>query len=260
MRLPIYQIDAFTDRVFSGNPAAVCPLDHWLDDAVMQAIAAENNCSETAFYVKEGEYYALRWFTPEAEVDLCGHATLGAAFVLFEMLGYADPCVVFETRSGRLFVERDADGRLSMDFPAWIAKPFSVTERIVDALGARPAEMLATRDFLAVFEDEDTVRGLTPDMRKVAGLDCMGLIATAPGREYDFVSRFFAPKVGIAEDPVTGSAHCTLTPYWSKRLGRHRLRAWQASARGGEVVCEHQGERVRIAGHAVCYLQGTIAI
>ena len=260
MELDFYQIDAFASKIFGGNPAGVVPLYEWLSDGLMQSIAAENNLSETAFFVNKGEYFDLRWFTPTTEVDLCGHATLAAAWVLFEILGYPDDCVVFETQSGRLFVDREADGLLSMDFPAWEAKPFQVTERVTKALGAKPAELYLSRDLMAVFEDEVTVRDLAPDLARVAELDGMALIVTAPGGDYDFVSRVFAPSVGIPEDPVTGSAHCTLVPYWAARLGKQKLSAYQASARGGELFCREEGERVCIAGRASCYLTGSLIL
>ena len=259
MELELFQVDAFADRVFSGNPAAVVPLRKWLPDATLQAIASENNLAETAFYLKKGEYYELRWFTPETEVDLCGHATLATAHVLFEHKKYPDACIVFETQSGRLFVEREG-GLLSMDFPAWEPKPFPVPERVVRGLGAKPREMWATRDYLAVFDSEEEVRALRPDMGLLAELETICVICTAPGGDYDFISRSFAPGVGIPEDPVTGSSHCTLAPYWSRRLGKKTLTAFQASSRGGELFCEAMGDRVKIAGHAVCYLKGAIRL
>ncbi|MEF2146068.1 MAG: PhzF family phenazine biosynthesis protein [Desulfovibrionaceae bacterium] len=258
MQLDLYQVDAFSAEIFGGNPAAVVPLYEWPSDDLMQKIASENGLSETAFFVKKGEYYELRWFTPCGEVDLCGHATLATAYVLFELLGYPDDCVVFSTKSGRLFVDREEKSYLSMDLPAWTCKPFQVTERVVRALGARPSELFFTRDFIAVFEDEDTVRSLKPDMVLVAQLDGLCLIATAPGKDYDFVSRVFVPAMGIPEDPVTGSAHCSLVPFWSKRLGKEDLRAYQASERGGELLCRNLGERVKIAGKAALYLKGKI--
>ncbi|MBU1247562.1 MAG: PhzF family phenazine biosynthesis protein [Proteobacteria bacterium] len=258
MKLDIFQIDAFASSIFSGNPAAVIPLYEWLSDETLQHIATENGLSETAFFVRKQEYYELRWFTPACEVDLCGHATLAAAFVLFEFLDAPDDCVVFDTKSGRLFVDNDG-GLLSMDFPSWKPKPFQVTERVVQALGARPLELYSSRDFLAVFEHPEQVMALKPDMGKVADLDGLALIATAPGEgDYDFISRCFVPAAGIPEDPVTGSAHCTLVPFWAERLGKKTLTAFQASARGGELFCEDLGDRVKIAGHAVCYMVGTI--
>lgn len=260
MELDIYQVDAFADGVFSGNPAAVIPLYEWLSDELMQNIAMENNLSETAFFVKRGEYFELRWFTPESEVDLCGHATLASAHVIAEHLDYTDPAVVFETKSGRLFVDRE-DDLYSMDFPAWGLREIQVTERVSKALGARPTELfMGERDMMAVFENEEDVRNLKPDHRLVSRLDGMCMICTAPGLDYDFVSRTFVPEHGIPEDPVTGSAHCTLVPFWADRLGKDTLLAYQASARGGSLDCQHMGDRVKIAGKAVTYMKGTITL
>ncbi len=259
MKISIYQVDAFTSRLFAGNPAAVCPLEEWLDDSTMQSIAAENNLSETAFFVPRGDRYELRWMTPETEVDLCGHATLATAYVIFNHLAPARDAVSFDTQSGELIVRRDGS-RLAMDFPARPAAPVHPHERLVDALGTQPDQVLASRDYLVVFRDEELVRTLQPDMDLVAGLDRFAVIATAPGRDCDFVSRFFAPAQGVPEDPVTGSAHCTLVPYWSKRLRKTQLHARQVSARGGELYCEDQGERVRIAGNAVLFFKGEIEL
>lgn len=260
MKLPLYQVDAFAERRFEGNPAAVCPLEHWLDDALMQSIATENNLSETAFLVPQGNAYALRWFTPAVEVDLCGHATLAAAHVLLQHLG-RDPAqpLVFHTRSGPLTVTASGD-RLLMDFPARPAQPCEAPGDLVAGLGRRPREVLRGDDYLAVFDDAGDVLALRPDLSALMRLDGRGVIATAPGDRHDFVSRFFAPKAGVPEDPVTGSAHCTLTPYWAARLGRTRLRARQVSARGGDVDCEFCGDRVRIAGRAVTVIEGTLEI
>lgn len=260
MELDIYQVDAFADGVFSGNPAAVIPLYEWLSDDLMQKIAEENNLSETAFFVKKGEYFDLRWFTPESEVDLCGHATLASAHVICNHLDYDDPAVVFETRSGRLFVDREGES-YSMDFPAWTVREIQVTERVSKALGVRPAELyMGERDMMAVFENENDVRTMTPDFRLVSQLDGLCMICTAPGLEYDFVSRTFVPEQGIPEDPVTGSAHCTLVPFWADRLGKTALNAYQASRRGGVLTCQHLGARVKIAGKAVTYMTGTIEL
>jgi PhzF family phenazine biosynthesis protein len=259
MKIPLYQIDAFADRVFAGNPAAVCPLEQWLPEDVMQSIAAENNLSETAFFVGGSGRYALRWFTPQSEIDLCGHATLASAFLVFRTLEPGLSEVRFETRSGTLRVQRDGD-LLALDFPARPAAPCDAPAGLVEALGAAPRELYKARDHLAVFESEEQVRSLRPDFERLKAVDCFALIATAPGREADFVSRFFAPRLGIAEDPVTGSAHCTLIPYWARRLGKPRLRALQLSARGGELFCEERGDRVRMAGHAAAYLEGTLTI
>lgn len=259
MRLPIYQIDGFASRVFAGNPAAICPLDSWLPDAVMQLIAAENNLSETAFFVRKGDDYDLRWFTPAVEVDLCGHATLASAHLVLTTLSPGRDRVIFYTRSGPLTVSRSGD-RLAMDFPARPPETCAVPAGMTAALGAKPSEVLAARDYLAVFDTEAQVRALAPDMAAVAALDRFAVIATAPGKDVDFVSRFFAPGRGVPEDPVTGSAHCTLIPYWSKRLGKKELSARQVSTRGGELYCVDRGERVTIAGHAVLYLEGTIQV
>lgn len=259
MRIPLYQIDAFTGRVFSGNPAAVCPLESWLPDATLQAIAAENNLSETAYFVGRGGDYELRWFTPLVEVDLCGHATLASAHVVFTAIDPSLREVRFSSKSGPLRVTRDGD-LLCLDFPSRPPEPREVTPALADALGRRPRELWAARDWMAVFDSEEEVRSLRPDMSRVAALECFALIVTAPGGRSDFVSRFFAPAQGIAEDPVTGSSHCTLVPHWAKRLGKSRLHALQVSARGGELFCEDLGERVSIAGRAVKFLEGTIEI
>lgn len=258
MRLRLYQVDAFTGRVFRGNPAAVCPLERWLADSEMQAIAAENNLSETAFFVPEAGDYALRWFTPTTEVELCGHATLASAYVVFRHLEPARTVVTFRSRSGPLAVAREGEG-LAMDFPALPPAPVEPPAPLVEGLGRAPEAVLAGMDYLAVFGSADAVASLTPDPAALSRLDRRGVIATAPGRDCDFVSRFFAPKAGIVEDPVTGSAHCLLVPYWSKRLGKSRLVAHQISARGGEIDCENRGARVKLVGRAVQYLEGTIA-
>lgn len=259
MEIPLYQIDAFTGRVFGGNPAAVCPLRTWLPDETMQAIAAENNLSETAFFVPEGEDFDLRWFTPATEVDLCGHATLAAGALLLSKLAPSRSAVRFHTASGVLEVVKDGEW-FAMDFPAWEAKP-AKSAAVAEALGAAPVEVLSNqRDYLAVFEREADIRALAPDFDKLGKLDRAGMIVSAPGDEVDFVSRFFAPAMGICEDPVTGSAHCALTPYWSKRLNKASLNARQISARGGELICELRGERVVIRGRAAFYLEGSIRI
>jgi PhzF family phenazine biosynthesis protein len=259
MRLKQYQVDAFASRVFEGNPAAVCPLEHWLEDEVLQAIAEENHLSETAFFRPEGTGFRLRWFTPLAEVDLCGHATLASAHVLFELLGYAEPRICFATRSGELKVERRGD-LLAMDFPARPPAPCRAPEGLLEALGAEPREVLAADDYVVVFESESAVRALQPDMAKLQKLDLRGVCVTAQGRDVDFVSRFFAPRVGVPEDPVTGSAHCALAPYWAERLGRDTLHARQVSRRGGEVICQLNGRRVTLLGRAVTFMEGEIRI
>jgi PhzF family phenazine biosynthesis protein len=254
---PLYQVDAFTDRRFSGNPAAVVPLPAWLPDATLQAIAAENNLSETAYLVRKGEGFGLRWFTPTVEVDLCGHATLASAFVLLDQGLVNGPQVVFETRSGVLKVERRGE-LLAMDFPAWPSSPSAPIPSLARALGVEPRQVLASRYLLVVLDDRRAVEDLRPDLDAIASLDASAVIVTAPGDDCDFVSRFFAPKAGVPEDPVTGSAHCTLTPYWAARLGKKALHARQVSRRGGEIFCEDHGERVIIAGRAVLYLEGKI--
>jgi PhzF family phenazine biosynthesis protein len=259
MRLRQYQVDAFANRVFEGNPAAVCPLEQWPEDTVLQAIAEENQLSETAFFGPEGRGFRLRWFTPLAEVDLCGHATLASAHVLFEILGHPEPSIRFATRSGELTVERRGD-RLAMDFPARPPAPCAAPPALLGALGAEPLEVLAADDYIAVFGSESAVRALEPDMAKLRGLELRGVCVTARGRDVDFVSRFFAPRVGVPEDPVTGSAHCELAPYWAARLGRNSLRARQVSRRGGEVGCELNGARVTLLGRAVTFMEGEIRI
>ena len=259
LRIPFYQVDAFTSRLFGGNPAGVCLLESWLPAEVMQAVAAENNLSETAFLVKEGDGWGLRWFTPEVEVDLCGHATLASGFVLLKVLRSAAGTVRFSTQSGPLAVNEEGD-LLSMDFPSRPGEPCQAPPSLPEGLGIAAAEVRRSRDYLVVVESEEQVRALRPDMGRLAGLDALGVIVTAPGRACDFVSRFFAPGAGVPEDPVTGSAHCTLVPYWSHRLGKKRLHALQVSARGGELFCEDRGDRVSIAGTAALYLQGHILL
>ena len=259
MKLRQFQVDAFAGRRFEGNPAAVCPLEEWLSDEVMLAIAEENNLSETAFFVPLENGFKLRWFTPVAEVDFCGHATLGSAHVLFDALGYQGEAVVFETRSGEMSVARDGDVYV-MNFPAQPPQSCSPPKALVEGLGAKPAEVLAADDYLAVYESEAVVQSLSPDFARLCELDLRGVIATAPGDNHDFVSRFFGPKHRINEDPVTGSAHCELTPYWSKRLGKNLLRARQISRRGGDVLCEMAGDRVVLKGVAVTFLVGEIEI
>lgn len=258
MTILIYQVDAFTLGPFSGNPAAVCPLDKWLDDDTMQSIAAENNLAETAFIVASERGYDLRWFTPAIEVDLCGHATLAAGYVVLNYLQHDLDAVTFETISGPLVVSRDND-HLSMDFPARPPTPVAVSQALSDALGETPSEVHMSRDILAVYEDEASVRRLSPDQAKLLALEeGLGVIVSAQGDTVDFVSRFFVPKAGIAEDPVTGSAHCTLVPFWAERLGRSQMIAHQVSPRGGELRCEHRGERVIMRGQCHLFLTGRI--
>lgn len=262
MRLPIHQIDAFADTVFAGNPAAVCPLEQWPDDATLQAIAAENNLAETAFFVaRAGEpgAYDLRWFTPTVEVDLCGHATLASAHLVLRRLSPGLEAVRFHTRSGWLTVARDGE-RLTMDFPARAPKPWDDAGAVAAALGVAPAEVWRADKALALLPDEAAVKAVRPNLERVAALAADGLIVTAPGAAHDFVSRYFAPHAGIPEDPVTGSAHCVLAPFWAARLGKSSLSARQVSARGGEVGCRVEGERVFLSGRAVGYLEGFITL
>jgi predicted PhzF superfamily epimerase YddE/YHI9 len=259
VKLPLFQIDAFTDRLFGGNPAAVVLLESWLPDKVLAAIAAENNLAETAFVVPGSDEIPLRWFTPTVEVDLCGHATLAAAHVLFRHVTPSANQVTFATRGGNLIVSRDAE-RLTLDFPARPGVPIEISEQLVLALGARPSEAFLARDLLAIFECESAVRDLRPDLARVAALDAFGVIVSAPGETVDFVSRFFAPAAGIPEDPVTGAAHCTLVPYWAARLGKSSLTAKQLSFRGGDLACQLAGNRVLISGNAVEYLHGEIDV
>ncbi|MHC4646670.1 MAG: PhzF family phenazine biosynthesis protein [Planctomycetota bacterium] len=258
MEIPYYQVNAFTKAVFGGNPAGVCPLEDWLADQQMQAIAAENSLSETAFFVRKGDTYELRWFTPKIEVDLCGHATLGSAFVILNYLDESATSAEFTTKSGILTVKRDGE-LLAMDFPAWEVTRTSTPEQLIKALRHEPNELWCSeRDYVVVYESEEDVKSLRPIFDKLKNLDRLAVCVTAPGRKSDFVSRFFAPRGGIDEDPVTGSSHCELIPFWSERLRKKQLRALQLSRRGGELFCEALGERVRIAGHAVIYSRGVI--
>ncbi len=266
MKLRMFQIDAFTTDVFAGNPAAVCPLEDWMDEGRMQAIATENNLSETAFFVATKEGYDLRWFTPTTEVELCGHATLASGYVIFNYLEDASKTIRFSTRSGPLTVEKQ-NGMLAMNFPMRKPEPcLTPPSELVRGLGRAPEHVLEfgknenSGYYVAVFQTEDDVRRLVPDVPLLAELGGMIVIVTAQGEKVDFVSRCFAPTFGIDEDPVTGSTHCVLAPYWARRLGKDRLHAQQVSSRGGEIFCELIENRVSIAGNAVCYLEGTIDI
>ena len=260
MRISVYQVDAFASRPFEGNPAAVCPLESWLPDAMLQSIAAEHNLAETAFYVPENGGYRIRWFTPEVEVELCGHATVAAAHVIVNVRRESQARrLVFQSLSGELPVDI-GDNLYSLDFPSRPPQPCDVPANFAAALGTAPETVLAARDYFCVFANEDQLLALKPDMAAVAALDRFAVIATAPGSDCDFVSRFFAPAKGIPEDPVTGSAHCSLIPYWAERLGKRTLFARQKSRRGGELWCADRGPRVIIAGHAVTYSQGTIEL
>ncbi len=266
MTLPFYWVDAFTNRVFGGNPAGLVPLAHWLPAATMQAIARQNGLAETAFFVRTGPArWHLRWFTPESEINLCGHATLATAHLILRELRLPTSTLTFDTLSGPLTVQSGPEGRLVLDFPAWPAQALSddaVRAAITTALGGpAPVWLGKARDVIAVFPTAEDVRALQPDFIALGKLsDVVGVIATAPGEDCDFVSRFFAPGAGIPEDPVTGSAHCTLMPYWVEKLGRPDLHARQLSARGGELWCKLSGTRVHIAGQAVTYLRGTLTL
>lgn len=261
MHVPIFQVDAFSRNRFGGNPAAVMVLDAFPGDPALQAIAAENNLPETAFLVADGEDYRLRWFTPTVEVPLCGHATLASAAVVMERLAPARRDVTFHSASGPLHVARTASGYI-MNFPARPSEPAAIGDALVRALGVRPLELVADRfNYLARLESADAVRRIAPDLAATAKLGRDGVIVTAPGDDgYDFVSRYFAPAKGIPEDPVTGGAHCALVPYWAERLGRTEFRAFQASARGGEILCRLRGERVELEGTCVFYLEGQATI
>ncbi|MFT5260802.1 MAG: PhzF family phenazine biosynthesis protein [Saprospiraceae bacterium] len=264
MTIDCYQIDAFTDQLFKGNPAAVCVLDEWLEDTVMQNIAAENNLAETAFILRSGEEFDLRWFTPAVEIDLCGHATLASAFVVFHYLGWDSQRVQFNSMSGPLVVDLLDNGSLQMDFPA--RAPSAVSDQNIDqiierAFDIKPSQVLGARDLLLIFESEGQVKQLSPDLSVLAEItDYFAVIVSAPGQQCDFVSRFFAPNAGIPEDPVTGSAHCTLVPYWAEQLNKQTLSARQLSPRGGELACTLDGSRVKMSGQAKLFLKGQITL
>ncbi len=257
--IPLYQLDAFTDKPFGGNPAAVCPLDEWLPDDVMQSIALENNLSETAFYVPEGDGFRLRWFTPKYEVDLCGHATLATGALILEKLDPGREAVSFETRSGTLGVKREGD-MLVMDFPALPAKDVPMPDGLADALGKAPVRFLRAVKNMAVYETEADVRAISPDFDYIAAMEGLGMIVTAPGNDVDCASRFFSPKHGIPEDPVTGSAHCTIVPYWAEVLGKDEIHARQVSARSGDLYCRMMGDRVVLGGKARLVVEGTFLL
>lgn len=260
MNLTIFQIDAFAKEVFKGNPAAICPLDEWIDAELMQKIALENNLSETAFFVKKDGVYEIRWFTPTFEIDLCGHATLAAAFVIFEILKAETNKVVFHShKSGELSVEKKGD-RLILDFPSRPVSKVGIPDGLIEAIGTEPKEVFKARDYFLVYENEQEILDIQPNFTKLLEIDAHGFIVTAKGDSVDFVSRFFAPEVGVFEDPVTGSAHCNLIPFWAEKSGKNELVARQISARGGELFCELKGDRVKIGGNAVLYLKGEIYI
>lgn len=260
MTIPIYQVDAFTENLFGGNPAAICPLDEWLPAPQMQKIAAENNLAETAFFIPVGNDFELRWFTPELEIDLCGHATLATAHVLFTILGYEREVIHFHTlKAGTLSVHRNGD-KYMMDFPSRLPEATETPDGMLEAMGRKPVEVLRSRDYFLVYETEAEVLSLEPDFFALGKIDSIGIIATAPGDNCDFVSRFFAPSAGINEDPVTGSAHCNLIPYWANRLGKENMHAFQVSERRGELWCQLKGDRVLMSGRAVTYLKGEVFV
>jgi PhzF family phenazine biosynthesis protein len=260
MVIPYYEVLAFTKRHFAGNPAGVCVLEgEWLPDALMQSIARENNLAETAFIIDRGDYLDLRWMTPTVEVDLCGHATLASAHVFFHHRNRKGDTIKFQSRSGELRVDRKG-GRLILDFPSQPVNECEPPKKLAEGLCTQPRKILKGRDYFAVFEREEDVMAIEPDFQILTQLDTQGVIATAPGNDCDFVSRYFAPAAGIPEDPVTGSTHCALIPYWSKRLGKRELFARQKSRRGGELFCEDRGERVGIGGCALTYVEGKLSV
>lgn len=260
MNLTIYQVDAFSKEPFKGNPAAICPLVEWLPAETMQRIALENNLSETAFFVRNGEVYDIRWFTPTFEIELCGHATLASAFVVFEILQSESEIVRFRSHlSGELSVEKQG-GLFVLDFPSRPPAPVEALPGLIEAIGKEPKEILRGRDYFLVYESESEVRAIAPNFTKLLEVPTHGVIVTAPGDDSDFVSRFFAPEVGVFEDPVTGSAHCNLIPFWAERLGKTEMFARQVSARGGELFCELRGDRVKIGGHAALFMRGEIYV
>ncbi len=260
MKLDIYQVDAFTKEVFKGNPAAICPLNEWIDAELMQKIALENNLSETAFFVKKDDVYEIRWFTPTFEIDLCGHATLASAFVIFGCLKLESEIIKFHShKSGKLSVEKNGD-LLILNFPSRPVAKCDAPDGLIEAIGKQPKEILKARDYFLVYETEQEVADIAPNFSKLLDIDAHDFIVTAKGEDSDFVSRFFAPEVGVFEDPVTGSAHCNLIPFWAERLGKTEVFARQISERGGELFCELKGDRVKIGGNAVLYLKGEIFI
>jgi len=262
MKQKMYQVDAFADTLFSGNPAAVCVLTSWLPEEVMQKIAMENNLAETAFLVKEGNRYLIRWFTPELEVDLCGHATLASAFVLFHYYDVTDSTLeLFSSRSGELSVTKEADGNLTLNFPSDELIEVADIPHLKEALSSQPTKIFKGKtDYMLIYDEQQDIEKIAPNFFLLDKVAARGIIVTAPGEEVDFVSRFFAPQCGISEDPVTGSAHTSLTPYWAKTLGKNKLIAKQLSSRGGTILCEYLGDRVKISGKVVPYLEGEIKL
>jgi PhzF family phenazine biosynthesis protein len=260
MKIPLFYVDAFTSEVFKGNTAGVCLLESWLPEEVLQSIAQEHNLSETAFVVKNNDYFQIKWFTPKNEVDLCGHATLGAAHVLFKIYNFGSKPIKFQSKSGILTASQSTDGKITLDFPSMTYKPFDKRKEITEALGKEPSELYISTKVLAVFKNEKDIISLSPNFEKMRTFDFMGIIATAPGEKCDYVLRFFAPKVGINEDPVTGSAQTVLIPYWTKRLKKQKMFSKQLSERIGEIWTELKDERVLLTGDAIIYMQGTIQI
>ncbi len=259
MKLSLYQIDAFANKPFEGNPAAIIPLDEWLSDDLMQSIATENNLSETAFFVKTNKGYSIRWFTPVHEVDLCGHATLASAYVIFNILKYEKGEILFESKSGLLRVKKNKDW-LEMDFPSQPPVKCPVPKQLLEAFNEEPMECLRSKDYVLIFKNEESILNANPNISLLSELDLRGVVITSTSENYDFISRFFAPKYGINEDPVTGSSFTQLIPYWSKKLSKQTLNAKQVSKRGGEVRCIHLNERVQISGRAVKFMDATIEI
>jgi PhzF family phenazine biosynthesis protein len=257
MEIKFYQIDAFADEIFKGNPAGVCPLEQWISEDMMLKISDENNLSETAFFVKEDSMFHIRWFTPTTEVELCGHATLASAYVIYNHLGYTGNNVIFKSKSGQLTVTPKND-LLELDFPCQSPSISETPEYLLEGLGKKPKQILRNADYIVVYQDESDIVSLNPDFNVLSRVETRGICITAPGKDADFVSRFFAPRYGINEDPVTGSAHCELIPYWAKKLGKNKLIAKQLSKRGGILYCELNNDRVLIAGKAKTYLTGKI--
>ena len=258
LKIPIYQVDAFTSEVFKGNPAAVCPLKEWLPDEVMQNIAMENNLSETAFYIEDNEFFHIRWFTPKAELDLAGHPTLATAHILLNEFQIDKNELIFKTKIGDTLKVTINDNLYLMDFPSRSPKSVNEIDLLSEALGKEPIEILAYRDLIAVFNNQDEILSLNPDLEKLKQIDYPSIVVTSKGDNSDFVSRNFAPKLGIPEDPVTGSSHCELIPYWSNKINKKEMIAFQVSERGGKIYCTYKGSRVLIGGEAITFLRGEI--
>ena len=259
MKLILYQLDAFTNKLFGGNPAAVCPLDEWIDEELMQNIALENNLSETAFFVPKGEIFEIRWFTPKVEIMLAGHPTLATAYIIFNILNYSKDIIEFNSKSGPLYVSKEKD-ILWLDFPTNKPSTHLIEKEISDALGKEPIELYKKRNYIAVYESQDVIKSIKPNFEKIKELDSHGIIITSEGDDVDFVSRFFAPSMGVNEDPVTGSAHTELIPLWTEKLGKDKMIAHQISERKGELYCENHGNRVKIGGKAKLYMKAEIFV